>query len=91
MLGFCLRFEPPAKNPPCEFLRVNVFAPRLVKLLSKLCLSASVALKMPTSAMMPNEMINEVSTVLSGDALIADQDKERVSEKALVFMGLAVG
>ena len=24
MLGFCLRFEPPAKNPPCEFLRVIV-------------------------------------------------------------------
>jgi hypothetical protein len=41
--------------------------------------------------MMPNDIINEVSTVLSGDALMADQDKERVSEKALVFMGTAVG
>jgi hypothetical protein len=41
--------------------------------------------------MMPKEMINEVSTVLSGDALIADQDKDRISEKALVFMGTAVG
>ncbi|MDC1493912.1 hypothetical protein N8139_03815, partial [Schleiferiaceae bacterium] len=40
---------------------------------------------------MPKEMINEVSTVLSGDALIADQDKDRMSEKALVFMGTAVG
>jgi hypothetical protein len=41
--------------------------------------------------MMPKEMINEVSTVLSGDALMADQDKESVSEKAFVFMGIAVG
>ena len=91
MAGFCLRLAPPAKNPPCEFLRVNVFAPRLVKLLSRLCFNASVALKMPTNAMMPKDIINEVSTVLSGDALMADQDKERVSEKALVFMGTAVG
>lgn len=50
-----------------------------------------MALKIPTSAMIPKDMINEVSTVLSGDALIADQDKERVSEKALVFMSVAVG
>lgn len=91
MAGFCLRFAPPAKNPPCEFLRVNVFAPRLVKLLSRLCLSASVALKIPTSAMIPKEIINDVSTVLSGDALMADQDKENVSEKAFVFMCIAVG
>ena len=91
MAGFCLRFAPPAKNPPCEFLRGNVFAPRLVKLLSRLCLSASVALKIPTSAMIPKEMINEVSTVLSGEALMADQDKASVSEKAFVFMGIAVG
>jgi hypothetical protein len=41
--------------------------------------------------MIPKEIINDVSTVLSGDALMADQDKENVSEKAFVFMCIAVG
>lgn len=66
---------------------VKVFAPREVKLLSKLCLRASVALKMPTKAMIPKEMIKEVKTVLSGEARMADHAKEVVSVKFFKRIG----
>lgn len=66
---------------------VKVFAPREVKLLSKLCLRASVALKMPTKAMIPKEIIKEVKTVLSGEALMADHAREVVSLKFFKRIG----
>jgi hypothetical protein len=60
---------------------VNVLAPSEVKLDSKLCFKASVALRIPTKAMIPKEMISEVKIVLSGEALIAVQASETVSDK----------
>ena len=66
---------------------VKVFAPSEVKLFSKLCFSASVALNMPTSAMIPKEMMSDVKIVLKGEALMADQAREVVSLK---FFSLTV-
>ena len=39
------------------------------------------ALKIPTKAMIPKEIIKEVKTVLSGEDRMADQAKEVVSVK----------
>jgi hypothetical protein len=68
-----------------------VFAPREVKLLSKLCFSASVALRIPTNAMIPKEIIKEVKIVLSGDAVMADQAREVVSLKFFKRIGGVLG
>lgn len=70
---------------------VSVFAPSEVKLLSRLCLSASVALKIPTSAMMPKEMMSEVNVVRRGEALIAVHESVMDSVNARLFMDRFLG
>ena len=69
---------------------VNVLAPKEVKLLSRLCFNASVALKIPTRAMMPKEIISAVKMVRSGEALIADQAREVVSLKFFSRIGVVL-
>ena len=69
---------------------VNVLAPNEVKLLSRLCFSASVALKIPTRAMIPKEIISDVKMVRSGEALIADQAREVVSLKFFRRIGVVL-
>ena len=69
---------------------VNVLAPKEVKLLSRLCFNASVALKIPTRAMMPKEIISDVKMVRSGEALIADQAREVVSLKFFSRIGVVL-
>ena len=69
---------------------VKVLAPKEVKLLSRLCFNASVALKIPTRAMMPKEIMSDVKMVLSGEALIADQAREGVSLKFFSRIGVVL-
>ena len=69
---------------------VKVLAPKEVKLLSRLCFNASVALKIPTRAMMPKEIMSDVKMVLSGEALIADQAREVVSLKFFSRIGVVL-
>ena len=66
---------------------VKVLAPKEVKLLSRLCFKASVALKMPTRAMIPKEIMSDVKMVLSGEALMADQARDVVSLKFFSRIG----